>query len=251
MKQHLILISSLMALVVSGSLPAIVHADVPNTFVAGEAAVAADVNNNFIYLDERIDALEASVSSIDGAVSNDWVSYDYIPSVKGEIVNIPELQYTYITEGKEITSFPNEVHSTLEEFNAYSDTWDEEHTVSSDEFIVQEGFLTSEETQKKYIFRVPRERFGYNGTETTDDAFTVPYFTPFVNSAIQQSFTNGDIELMVRRNIEVNENEEITFRYTATFFLFGLFMNGIDLNAKSQGEMDALVDHTYFGEEDL
>ncbi len=53
----------LLAALISTGLVANVAAAVPNTFASGEAAVAADVNENFTYLDGRIDELESASST--------------------------------------------------------------------------------------------------------------------------------------------------------------------------------------------
>ena len=48
-------IASIMSLIVASSA----YADVPNTFVSGQPASAASVNENFSSLDSRVSALEA------------------------------------------------------------------------------------------------------------------------------------------------------------------------------------------------
>jgi hypothetical protein len=53
------------ALVIAGAL-AVAHAAVPKTWTAGEPLKAADLNQNFSKLDERLSALEAARSTLGG-----------------------------------------------------------------------------------------------------------------------------------------------------------------------------------------
>ena len=54
------ILAKFLPLILSGGFIAVSNADVPHTFTDGGSAVASEVNENFSYLEERIDSLDSS-----------------------------------------------------------------------------------------------------------------------------------------------------------------------------------------------
>ncbi len=227
-------------------------ADVPNTFTNGTAADATDVNENFTDLDDRVQLLEKGDFSY-----NEWVSYDYIETEKGDIVNIPEIEYSFVWEAPTITQYPNETHESQEEFEEYWVTWQEEHTVVSDEYIIQElRFYSSDETTL-YKVRAPVQAFGYYGYIAPDTLETSyldgEFYTPSESSL--QIINEGLFNIKIIRLFgfeTVDTRTLLNEQYSTRIEFYGQEISlGNSCYACTKKQIDALVDHFYFKATDI
>jgi hypothetical protein len=84
----------------------LVAGNVPNTFTAGETAKAADVNENFSYLLEKLDSLTAALDSV-SKIDHTGNLQSTVDSLKTELVNTNSTVDSLKTElGQEDLSLP-------------------------------------------------------------------------------------------------------------------------------------------------
>ena len=76
-----------------------VLADIPNTFVSGGVAKAIEINENFTYLDNKIDSLENNASIVTGydfCPNKHTVTYQKKVALVGDIITLGTIKYTVI-----------------------------------------------------------------------------------------------------------------------------------------------------------